>query len=175
MLYREEYTGRKGSQVIKKIILLSAGLLFGFLISRILFVTYITGDTSMLPGLKKGSRVIIFKQGTPENGDIILFESPVNKDRTLLRRVIATGNDTVEIKNKAILVNGKQLEYKWKIKREDTRILPAELTYRDNMKKLKINNGEYFVIGDNIDNAYDSRTLGIIESDRIIGYMIYSF
>jgi signal peptidase I len=175
MLYSEEYTNRPGPQVMKKIILLAAGLIMGLIISHILFTVCVAGDDAMLPGLKKKSRVIIFKIGTPERGDIVLFKSPVDNGRVLLRRLVAAEGDDIEINNKKISINGKQIKFTWKTKRKDIRDFPSWLTYRDNMKKLMLGRGEYFLLGDNLDNAYDSRTFGIVKSDGIIGYMLYSF
>ncbi len=175
MLYSEEYAKRPGQQLIKKIILLAAGLFAGLIISHILFTTYVTGDDAMLPGLKEKSRVIIFKIGVPGRGDIVLFKSPVDNKRVLLRRLTAAEGDVIEIKNKKISINGKQIGFTGKIKRDDMRDFPSWFTYRDNMKKLMLGKGEYFFLGDNLDNAYDSRTFGIIKSDGIIGYMLYSF
>jgi signal peptidase I len=175
MLYSEEYTNRPGQQVIRKIILLAAGLVIGLIISHILFTTYLIGDNAMLPGLKQESRVVIFKIGVPVRGDVVLFKSPVDNDRVLLRRLVAAEGDIIEIKNKKIYINDKEIKFTWKIRSKDIRNFPSWFTYRDNMKKLMLGSGEYFLLGDNLDNAYDSRTLGIIKSDSIIGYMLYSF
>ncbi len=175
MLYREAYRKKQEKPVIKSLILMAAGLILGFIISRILFTVYITGDDAMLPGLKKGSRIIVFKIGKPERGDIVLCHSPVSIKKVLLRRLVAVEGDTIEIKNKTFSINGKESEFKWITKKDDPRNFPSHFTYRDNMKKLMLGNGEYFLLGDNLDHAYDSRTFGIIKSESIIGYMLYSF
>ena len=157
-----------------KIIISFSGLLAGFLISRLFITPFTLNNNSMLPYLKKGDYTLILKYISPEKNDIFLIQSPVEPDKVILKRIIALNGDTIEIKNKIIFINNIKFKME-NIKSTDTRIFPEEFTYRDNMPLIKLNEGEYFILGDNIDFSNDSRTFGVINENLIIGKMIYKF
>ncbi len=52
-------------------------------------------------------RILIFRK--PEKGDIIVFKYPEDPRKDFIKRVIATGGDTVEERNKVVYVNGVRL------------------------------------------------------------------
>ncbi len=108
-------------------------------------------------------------------GDIVLLDSPSEPGRVLIKRILSTAGDTVEIKNKMLYINNKQVKLKWRYRSTDKRIFPMSFTYRDNMPVVKLGRKEYFVLSDNLDEGYDSRALGLIRGDSIIGKMIYQF
>jgi signal peptidase I len=106
-------------------------------------------------------------------GDIVLMDSPVEPDRVLVKRVISGEGDTVEVRNKVLYINNKKFDMPWKNRSIDKRIFPMNFTYRDNMPVIKLSRNQYFVLSDNLDHGYDSRNLGPISADSIIGKMIY--
>jgi signal peptidase I len=160
--------------VLMKIIISFSGILAGFLISRIFFTPFILNNNSMLPNLKKGDYTLILRHISPKKNEIFLIQSPLEPDKVILKRIIALNGDTIEIKNKILFINNIKIEIE-KIKSTDTRIFPEKFTYRDNMPLIKLDEGEYFILGDNIDFSNDSRTFGIIDEDLLIGKMIYKF
>jgi len=87
--------------------------------------------------------------------DIVIFSL---EERKYCKRVIGEPGDVVEVKQKAIYVNSV-LKYK---ARNDG----LEL------KKIELNENEYYVIGDNVDNSYDNRVYGPIQKEQIIGKVI---
>jgi len=88
-----------------------------------------------------------------ERGDIIVFRSPVDGGKGLIKRVIAVGGDTIEIRDKRIYLNWKELTdepyavYKRK----------GEILQGDNIPELQVPEGYVFVMGDNRDWSGDSR------------------
>ena len=48
-------------------------------------------------------------------------------------------------------------------------------SFRDNMPAIKLKRNDFFVLGDNIDNGFDSRHFGKINEHLIIGEVIYKF
>jgi signal peptidase I len=159
-----------------KILIIFAGILIGFLISRIFFITpFVVQDDSMMPGLKKGDYLLILKITSPRPGDIILLDSPVEPDKVILKRFLAESGISLEIKNKRIYVNSNEYIPGWHIQSNDNRVFPESFDHRDNMPVLKIKPGEIFVIGDNFDYSFDSRSFGGVNKKLIIGKMIYKF
>ncbi|HNW28147.1 MAG TPA: signal peptidase I [Spirochaetota bacterium] len=167
------YQERSGNNILIKIIAAVAGLAAGFIICRTAFLSFTMPDASMEPNLKKDDLVIILRHVTPRKGDIILFKSPAEPGRVLVRRIAAVEGDTVEIKDRVFRVNNGACEFPWKTRSTDRRIFPMNFTFRDNMPAVKIGRGRYFVLSDDLDRGYDSRSLGPIPEDLIIGRMIY--
>jgi signal peptidase I len=156
-------------------LLIFGGIIAGFIISKIFIFTLTVTDSSMNPGLKPGDQVLVLKTVAPKLGDIIVFDSPVEPDRVLIKRIIAAGGDTIEFKNKAPYINGKPFVITWKTINNDRRVFPMSFTYRDQMPPVKVRDASFFVIGDNLDKSYDSRAFGVISKDSIIGKVICIF
>ena len=48
-------------------------------------------------------------------------------------------------------------------------------TFRDNMPAVKLSRNQYFVLNDDLDRGFDSRTLGVIPGSLIIGRVVYKY
>lgn len=170
-----QYQEKSRFAVLGKILFAALGMLAGFIICRIFIVSFTMPDDSMLPGLKAGEFLLVLKHVTPAPGDIVMLDSPVEPGTVLIKRVAAVEGDTVEIRDRIIRINGAAADFKWKTKSADKRIFPMNFTYRDNMPAVKMNRNEYFVLCDNLDRGFDSRTLGIIPGGLISGRLIYRY
>jgi signal peptidase I len=166
---------KSGLGIIIKIISAVAGIFVGFLVCRTIIVPFGVPDNAMKPALKKGDTVIFLKHATPKRGDIVLIESPVEPGRVLIKRIVAVEGATVEIRDKVFFINNDRFEIPWKTTSTDARSFPMNFSFRDNMPAVKINRNEYFVLSDNLDTGFDSRTLGVIRDDQVIGRMIYRY
>jgi signal peptidase I len=166
---------KSGLGIIIKIISAVAGIFAGFLICRLIIVPFSMPDNTMKPSVRKGDTVIFLKHTAPKRGDIVLIDSPVEPGRVLIKRVVAVEGATVEIRDKVFFINNDRFEIPWKTTSSDTRVFPMNFSYRDNLPAVKINRNEYFVLSDNLDTGFDSRALGIIRDDQIIGRMIYRY
>jgi signal peptidase I len=110
----------------------------------------------------------------PKRGDIIVFKFPQDPSVDYIKRVIAVGGETVQIKNKKIFINGKMLEHDHG-QFTDPEIKPAIDGPRDNYGPITVPEGKLFVMGDNRDNSYDSRFWGFVDLDAVRGkaFMLY--
>ncbi len=166
---------KSGLTLISKIAIGLAGIVIGLAITRFFFIPYIVSENSMEPNLKTGTKIVILKHFSPKRGDIILFYSPNDPDKTLLKRIICSEDDMIEIKNKIIYINNKKASFKWKTESKDRAIFPLTFSTRDNLPAIKVKRKEYFVMADHFDRGYDSRTFGVIKKDLIIGKLFYKF
>ena len=124
-------------------------------------------DSSMEPTVPAGERILVsswtYWHGEPQVGDIIAYQYPSNPNIADLKRVVALGGSTVEIRHGTTYVDGKPLVEPY---------LPAHLSLaRDSleMTATRVPAGSYFVMGDNRDGSRDSRDYGPISRDQIIG------
>jgi signal peptidase I len=111
-------------------------------------------------------RVLVFKK--PERGDIIVFKYPENPKKDFIKRVVATGGDKIESKNKVIYINGSRMSEPF-AQHTDNAMLPAGMSLRDNFEPITVPENKLFVMGDNRDQSHDSRFWGLVDLKEIKG------
>jgi signal peptidase I len=125
---------------------------------------------AMLPTLLIGDHLLsdknIYKHSDPKRGDIIIFPYPVNPKQDFIKRVVAIGGDTIEIKEKQVYLNGELLDEPY-VAHKDPRVIPADQMPRDFYGPVTIPKDSVFTMGDNRDNAHDSRFWGFVKKDSI--------
>ncbi len=123
----------------------------------------------MYPTLNESHDKVIlekYKQFTDDynRSDIIVINEEI-LDKRIIKRVIGLPNETVEIKNGYIYINGELLKEEYLDK--DIR------TYPD--MKVIVPEGHIFVLGDNRGNSKDSRHIGVVKIEDVLGKAIYRF
>ena len=130
---------------------------------------------SMLPTLKIGDMILvnknIYKFQTPKRGDVVVFEFPKDPSEDYIKRIIAVGGDTVEIRNKILYLNGIQQKEISVINTSDT-IFSSAKSPRDNFGPITVSQNAIFLLGDNRDNSFDSRFWGTVNENKIKGKAI---
>lgn len=168
--------------------------LFVFTLAAVLFITsffvrhsVVDGD-SMLGTLHDGENLLISDLFyTPERGDIIVVDdhSTLLK-KPIIKRVIAVGGDVVRITRHGVFVNGEPLVedyvftdevgYTYEVypsaalMENDTLVIKAGEYY-----ELTVPDGELFVMGDHRNKSTDSREIGTVDEDAVLGRVILRF
>ena len=135
-----------------------------------LFQPFIVSGDSMVPNFQSGNYLIVdeitYRFSSPQRGDVIVFDAsfiPGYSHERFIKRIIGLPGETVDVTNGQveIIKDGKVIVL-------DEKYLPADLkTYQD--KEITLKADEYFVMGDNRQQSYDSRYWGAVQKKYIIG------
>ncbi len=150
-------------------VLLSAALIILIIFTFFARMAGVVGS-SMEPTLHNGNWVILSQVGaeyTPEYGDIVVVSQPNGLDEVIIKRVIATGGQTVDIDfdTGVVYVDGQALS-------EPYTAAPTYLNFNDGVTfPLTVPEGYVFVMGDNRNDSTDSRSslIGCIRNEYILG------
>mgnify|MGYP003663414903 CR=1 FL=1 len=122
----------------------------------------------------------------PKRNDIVIFESEAAKKR-LVKRVIGIPGDTVSMVNNQLSINHQVADYtivsrkkNYTLSQESiagnahlirTKVQPGNVNQprRANFREITIPAGFYLMMGDNRDNSADSRSIGLVPREEIIG------
>jgi signal peptidase I len=113
--------------------------------------------------------------GTIKRGDVLVFKSPVEPERDLIKRVIGLPGDKLEQKEKKIFINGQPLNEPYVFflepPRHNSELSEASTTSdpRENYGPVTVPPNQYFMMGDNRDNSLDSRYWGFMPADYVKG------
>ena len=134
------------------------------LVNKFLYGSEIPFTDLHLPGFR-----------APEHGDVIVFKYPNDESRDFIKRIIAVGGDTVQVRDNRVWLNGKLLDEPY-VRPGSFRETPiTHCGYLYACDPLKVPAGSYFVMGDNRDNSQDSRYWGFVKRQKIRGkaFLIY--
>lgn len=104
----------------------------------------------------------------PTRGDLVVFRYPRDRRQDYVKRCVALGGDTVEIRDKQLAIDRQPVEEPYVI-HTDGSVRPGGYDYRDNYGPYRVPAGELFVMGDNRDDSEDSRQWGTVKPELLIG------
>ncbi len=145
--------------------------------------TLLVGDFLLANKFLYGARVPLMNWRLPairepQRGDVVIFIYPVDGITKYIKRCVAVGGDTVEVRNKVLYVNGKKFPDPEHAKYIDTTLdgrqiiqprRPGGIDSRDNFGPYVVPHDRFFMMGDNRDNSYDSRYWGAVPRELILG------
>jgi signal peptidase I len=109
----------------------------------------------------------------PRQGDVVIFKYPLDPSVNYIKRCVATGGQTVEIRNKEVFVDGQKVPLpehgKYETGNPPTHPFGRSAGTRDNMPLLRVPAESLFVMGDNRDRSSDSRFWGFVPRENVLG------
>ena len=169
---------------------------WNFVPSGSMYPSVLVGDEIFVNKLAYDLKVpFIGKQITrwadPQRGDIVVFYSPED-DVRLVKRVVGVPGDVVVMVNNHLIVNGTPAEYSavtgYVAEQTEHKFADQQHIYSEKIESVShpmmvtptkpamrsfgpvvVPLGQYLFLGDNRDNSKDSRYIGLVSRDRIIG------
>lgn len=134
--------------------------------------------------------VVLLPLDEPQRGDVVTFSSPAGGTR-LIKRIVGLPGDRIAMRGDVLILNGRPVSYGDKQSRGEAiapgwvvdavrateeldgrphavQFLPALQSRRD-FAEITVPAGQYFVLGDNRNNSEDSRFIGTVPREKLIG------
>lgn len=149
-------------------LLLICGLLFT-LNTQVIKINEVSG-VSMEPTLHNGDKVVVNQLGKIDRFDIIIFKK--DDEDNLVKRVIGLPGDHIQYDEDVLYINGEPYEEPYLQAAKEqimSGTLTEDFTLQDYTGYEVIPEDYYFVLGDNRRNSVDSRILGLVSKDKVIG------
>lgn len=158
---------------------------------------YSIATTSNNPTLQVGDWVVskknAYQDNKPDYGDLVAFNSP--KEGIWIFRVVGLPGDIVALNHNIVSINSKACKATFvrdaKSDGDPVSEFIEELpnghqqhiymytqpydTSRINIPPTIVASGSYFLLGDNRDNAFDSKFYGAVKKEDIVGRLIYGY
>ncbi len=186
---RGSKTGSRLRRIGSELLILAGVVIVSLAARSALADHYYIPSESMEHSLLVGDRVLVDKTayglrlpftdikllsgGTPQRGEIVIFDSPESGVR-LIKRIVAVGGDEVSVRNGKLTVNGNPIEAENAENIEVFGERQASLNLGagggPDMSPTVIPPGRVMVMGDNRGNSRDSRAFGFIPVDDIYGH-----
>ena len=118
-----------------------------------------------IPFIDAGDNSVRYLFRAPRRGDVVVLRFPGIPDRTpLIKRIIGEPGDTVEIRDGTVYIDGGPLDEPYIMSKPTYVYGPTEVPPH-----------QYFVLGDNRNNSYDSHMWGFLPEENIIGQAWLSY
>lgn len=128
---------------------------------------YVVSGASMTPTFGSGDYLIVdqlsYRFEEPRRGDVIIFRFPQDPSKFFIKRVIALPQETIHVQRGVITI--KNGEHPDGIHIEE----PYNKSPFNATMTKTLNEGEYFVMGDNRSASFDSRSWGALHEKLIVG------
>ena len=154
-------------KLLKELLLYIIIIIVVIIIRTFIFTPVVVNGPSMMNTLHNGDVMILDKIGMKLGGikrfDIVVIQTGKTK---IIKRVIGMPGETISYHDNKLYINGKEVSDNHS----------NEITY--DFEEVKIPDGEYYVLGDNRTDSVDSRILGTIPKNEILGhatFIIYPF
>lgn len=151
----------------------SAGvaLILAIIIREFIVTPVFVSGQSMEPTFHNKNRVVITKIHTTNHFDMIVFKA-THSNTNLIKRVIGLPGDLIKVENDELYINGERFEEPYLEENKNAVFEGQNLTQN---LEVEVPEGYLYVLGDNRRNSTDSRILGFIDEDMVIGKVKFRY
>lgn len=139
-----------------------------FIIRTFIAQPFLVSGASMEPTFHDGNYLLIdeltYRFREPERGEVIIFRNPQNEKEYFIKRIIGLPGETLTIGDNQITITtttGTEFAI------DEPYLNDATRTFGE--KTVTLPPDEYFVMGDNRGNSFDSRNWGPLSAEEIVG------
>lgn len=160
----------KFESMVQFLVLFLLVIAISFFVKKFIVQRAIVDGSSMNRTLSNGDSVMVEKLsytfGEIERFDIVVFpfKEESGKEVRYIKRIIGLPNEEVLIDNGKIYIDGVELEEDFGYYTDD-----EVMQGYDAVEGIICGDDEYFVLGDNRNNSLDSRKIGCIKKEKIVG------
>jgi len=134
---------------------------------------FVVSGRSMEPSFSNGDYLLIdeisYRYRTPERGEVIVFRSPTDNKSFFIKRVIGLPDEKITIKENKIIVFNKENPDGLTLSEAYLKSIFGTSMQAIKDTEVTLANNQYFVLGDNRQESYDSRSWGPLEKSAIVG------
>ncbi len=124
---------------------------------------------SMEPNFEDGDYILVneigYRFSTPERGDVVIFRYPLDQSQFFIKRIIGLPGETIKIKDNTVTIYNKDKPEGFVL--DENYLAPEQETIGNSV--IKLDDNEYFVLGDNRLQSSDSRRWGPVNKSLITG------
>ncbi len=147
-------------------------LLLAVFFRSYLFASYVVNGKSMEPTLHDGNLLMVNKMvydlKAIDRFDVIVFHA--NQKEDYVKRVIGESGDHITYKDDVLYINGEAVEESYLEQyRIPGEILTEDFTLEEITGEKTVPEGKLFVLGDNRTKSYDSREMGFVDQESVVG------
>lgn len=177
MLEEEPRGARLGLELLFTVV-----VTLGLVVLIRLFVaeTYEIPTGSMLETIQLGDRVVGEKitllWDSPKAGDIVFFDDPDGSGSTLVKRVVATGGQVVDLQYGEVYVDGQKVDEPYTLGKPSYPLDSHAINLSENVTfPYTVPEGTVWVMGDNRTNSLDSRYFGPVAVDAVKSRALFTY
>lgn len=166
-------------ELFEYLVIVAVAVAIAFFIRTFVAEVYEVPTGSMLNTIQLGDRLVGEKLtyrfgGTPQVGDVVTFTSPQNPDTLLVKRVIATAGQTVDLRDGAVYVDGQLMDEPYTEGKPTYSLADCTGAVIQNYP-YTVPEGHIFVMGDNRTNSLDSRYFGAVSVSTVTSKAMFIF
>ncbi|MEX2626827.1 MAG: signal peptidase I [Ilumatobacteraceae bacterium] len=166
--------GRGARAVFDWVLVVGIAILVAVLVRTFVLAHFVVDGTSMASTLDTGDRVFVnklsYRLGEPGRGDVIvLHQLNGTTERDLIKRVIALPGEEIEIRSCEVLITDTDGTTRRLLEPYLDPQVVAPGNCGGDTPPTPVPPEHIFVLGDNRSGSQDSRALGPIETDEVVG------
>ncbi|GBG09572.1 S26 family signal peptidase [Paenibacillus agaridevorans] len=173
--------GGASKEIVEWIKALVIAVVLVFFIRMFLFEPFIVDGPSMEPNFESGERLIVnkilYSIREPRFGEVVVFDVP-EQGRKFIKRVIGVSGDKIRVEGDDLYINDVKVEEPYIAEAIEAAKAaggmyngngPRYNFPNDTVTEMTVPEGAVFAMGDHRDNSTDSRMIGFVKDDEIVG------